>query len=415
MTDYPLIKIFLDKKNLDKYVGYIKEEILSDESKVILRDIKAFFNETKKESISVSELATWFHHIRHPDYKDAQHDKYKIYFSNLAKEQDQLVEEIIKFYKKEEFYYNIESLCIGRADPLEIQKICDEYKEQSKTVDKLYESNSFVDVFRPVSSSEGLKWPLECLNRSLGPIRKGHFGIVAAAVSKGKTAFLCQISGYMAQQLLKEQSVLYFNNEGSNEEVQMRIIQSVLNSPLHKIMDHVEEAEQKYTELLQGNINKIKVIDSNGLTMTQIINLVKQENAGLVIIDLLSKLTGHETKAGNETQRLTKVCEDLSALSIKYCPVLVAHQCDASVQGVRDGGELWSQHYITMQQLSMSKVGIQGAGNFIITIGFDYKYDNTRYIHVAKNKLPRLRGMYPEDRLIKAEVAVDWDRIRYSD
>ncbi len=126
-----------------------------------------------------------------------------------------------------------------------------------------------------------------------------------------------------------------------------------------------------------------------------------------MIIDQLKNLPGLENKQGNDVQRLAKLYREASRIAIKYCPMIVSHQCDSSVAGINQRGEKWSQHYIEMNQLEGSKIGIPGAADYIITMGFDYEYNNVRYLNVAKN---RLTGKF-----IKAQVSFDAERARFSD
>ena len=418
ITDHTLIKCFLNKDNFIKYRQFVNEEVLSAAAKTLLFDLSVYYAEYENiDTIDLSQFITWFNHIRHSDYKDNRLLEFKLFFEELAITSEEQVQPIIQHYKLTNVYYNIELLCLERATLSKITNILDEYKASlEQIVDTPYSSNAAKDLFNEVSSPDtGLKWPLDSLNRSLGYLRKGHLGIVAAYVHAGKTAFLCHVAQHMAAQLPEDQCVLYFNNEGTNREIQYRLYQSVLNAPLQTILNYKDKAERLYSQRL-GGVDKIKVIECSLMNLERIQVLAKEFNAGLVIIDQLANLLGGDVKDGNEALRLKKMGRIASSLAIVQCPVLMSHQCDNTVSWIdRKTGKMKTQRYIKMNQLDGSKIHLPGTANYIITIGMDYEYPNIRFIHVPKNRMPSLSGMNESDRFLKTEVKVDWDRMRYSD
>ena len=61
--------------------------------------------------------------------------------------------------------------------------------------DELFVSADLSSIVDRISSS-GYEWRMDCLNRSLGPLRTGNFLIVAARVEVGKTTFLASEISY---------------------------------------------------------------------------------------------------------------------------------------------------------------------------------------------------------------------------
>jgi hypothetical protein len=70
ITDLSLIKIFTERQVYERYVRYVRKELLEPETRILLDDFGAYFEEFQDESIDLKEFPTWFHHYRHPDISE---------------------------------------------------------------------------------------------------------------------------------------------------------------------------------------------------------------------------------------------------------------------------------------------------------------------------------------------------------
>ena len=86
-----------------------------------------------------------------------------------------------------------------------------------------------------------------------------------------------------------------------------------------------------------------------------------------------------------------------------YAPVITVHQADGTAEGVQ---------WIDMSQLYMSKTGIQGEADAIITIGRQPDKGNARFMYIPKNKMT---GNVPSLRNGKFEIEIVPDLARFKE
>lgn len=82
--------------------------------------------------------------------------------------------------------------------------------DHTTPTDDVYEVNShFLEIMESVNSGTGLRWRLDCLNKSLGSLRPGDFGFIFARPETGKTTFLASEIAHMLSQS-PTSSVIWF-------------------------------------------------------------------------------------------------------------------------------------------------------------------------------------------------------------
>lgn len=421
ITEATLLRLFLDSKEIfTSYASYVKREALSYESKTILDDIQEYYSVFKtSEQIELEKFNTWFLQTQHPQLNE---DKQKIYasiFQRLSQEQidleDEFVKTVLNHFRQEYTKDRIrELLDSSKLEPSEVIKELDDYRLSTGLLEEQdFVENDFNHVFVCKKRTEGLKWRLNCLNRSIGPLIAGDFGYIAAYVDTGKTKFLVSEVAYMAQQIT-DGSVLWFNNEGPEDRIQAQLLCAVLQANQEAIISHLDRAKAKYKQKLNGDENRIKIFDAVGFTPSMIREKAEKYNAKLIVIDMLDHI---QIPGGNKNQeviRLKNLYREIRDISKDFCPVLGSSQCDGSVTWTDNAtGQAKFQHYIGMHQLDFSRSAKQAAAEFIITIGRDPEFPRTRYIHVPKNKLDGDgTGL---SRNIKTEVIFDGQRNLYTD
>jgi KaiC/GvpD/RAD55 family RecA-like ATPase len=242
---------------------------------------------------------------------------------------------------------------------------------------------------------------LDELNASIGPIGKGDFIVVGARPDAGKTTFLASEITHMASQLPPEGTLLWLNNEERCEKVQARIITAALGVPYENIEKDWASAYEEYCREINGDVGKIVLKDISGAYVSQINRVVKRLNPSVIVIDQLRKIHGFEREAGNETTRQELIFNWARDLAKEYAPVITVHQADGTAE---------NQEWIDMSQLHMSKTGIQGEADAIITIGRTMTKPKSRFIYVPKNKM---QGDDPAMRNGKFEVEIDGPCARF--
>lgn len=285
-----------------------------------------------------------------------------------------------------------------------IMEECERVKEGSSDLESVHTlaTNALKDVERYIEkdelfvsadlsaiadriSSSGYDWRLDVLNRSLGPLRTGNFLIIAARVEVGKTTFLASEVSHIATQMPKNRPVVWVNNEEESTVVFFRIVQAALGLTSKEMIADSEGAMTKYTALMGGDKNKIRVTkDTNH--MRDLETLFKEVNPGMIIFDQLDKVDGFKSDE-REDIKLGKIYKWARELARTYGPVIAASQLSASVVELKD------PPFIGLDALRGSKTDKPGEADAVITLG-KYKEPKNpeeemiRTINIPKNKLP---------------------------
>ncbi len=264
-------------------------------------------------------------------------------------------------------------------------------------------STSLQELSDLAVSLPGLKWRLKALNQSLGPLRKGDLGMVFARPEVGKTTFLASEISLFLQQLTPENPCLWINNEEQGYKVVMRIIQAYFGLPMSKIYENIGYYDKKFQEEAG---NKLKFLDSATVSRTQVEQLCKQHNPGLIVFDQIDKIKGFVGE--QEHLRLGTIYNWTRELAKEYAPVINICQADGTAEGVR---------YLTMQHVSGSKTSKQAEADWILGIGavHDPGWETVRFLNISKNKLHGDKDTDPKLRHGKMEVLIQPEIARYKD
>lgn len=419
ISDLTLIKLFFSSREIyTDYKPYIRIGALTKEAQVILKDLGLFYDSFQEvNEVEIDKFATWFHQVQHPDLNEVQHSLYNELFKRVEAqvfdEGSDYTKVILQHFKTEDFKARLKKQVDEGFSPEKVKKIIEQYESEIETDEmEEFEENSLESILSKEIRTDGLQWRLHCLQKSIGPIIKGDFGVVAAYVETGKTSWLASEVANFAHQL-KEGTVLWFNNEQTNDRVQKRIWCAALGVSETELAADVEESTRKYIEYMNGDINRVKIFDCHGYSTNAIAKKIKKYDTRLVIIDMIDHLSMKGASDAADWRRLQRLYYECRRLA-RDCPVIGASQCNASVTWVDyETQQTKFQHYISMKQLAGSGQGKQEAMDFMITIGKDEEFPKTRYIHVPKNKLPGDGNS--KHRYIKSEVIFDEHTGRYTD
>ena len=392
MSDKVILSILSNKDYYNRYIKYVNN--VSKEVATILKDMKEWWEH--HDELDWEVFGAWFKHTKHASMKSEVLELYDSIFTSMDEvEYDaEQVGAIVAGFVDRSVGDDIATIGLKLSDgdtSVSISDIRVLLDERDKQVGEVDDEEGFVEWGKPIHNVRGsIRWRLEELNAAVGPIGKGDFIVIGARPDAGKTTFLASEITHMASQLPPEATLLWLNNEERGEKVQSRIVTSALGIPYPDIEKDWVGAWDKYKKAINGDVGKIVLKDISGGYVKQIDALVKRLQPSVIVIDQLRKVHGFEREAGNETTRQELIFNWARDLAKAYAPVLTVHQADGSAENVE---------WIDMSQLHMSKTGIQGEADAIITIGRTREKPASRFIYIPKNKMqgddPSLRnGMF---------------------
>jgi replicative DNA helicase len=293
------------------------------------------------------------------------------------------------------------SVSEGNKDFDSILTFIDKFNNKPKVEETEFISDNLEDLYNDTVLTQGLRWRLGSLNKSLGSLRQGDFGFVFARPETGKTTFLASEITYFAEQA--NGPVLWFNNEEQGNKVKIRTFQATLGVTLTELFANRQGNNELYLQRTHGNL---KIYDSASINKRQIEHICRELNPKCIVIDQIDKLKGFE--GDRNDLRLTSIYQWARELAKMYCPVIGVCQADVSGEGKK---------WLTMDNVAESKTGKQGEADFIIGIGktHDLNFEHVRYLHLSKNKLSGDADTDPLLRHGRIEVLIRPEIARYED
>ena len=417
-ADTNLLSLFLQSRNtFDRFESTVPDHLLEEETRMLLADLRVWYNEHpglhSVEDSQVWELWEWMKLTRHAAVNPERLKLLKrlLGLSMKAKGTAKAAE-ILKMLTLRNHASRIaekaDRYAAGDTSVDLYEELYDDLEKARKEAgihdDHDHEvRTSFEHILDKLTDlSNGLHWRSPTLNMALGPIRKGNFGVLAAFVDTGKSTMLASEVTFMATQLTGDEKVLYFNNEEEGEVVKSRLLRSAIGWTLEQCNADRKGATEKYREVMNGDLDRIVLIDSPRISTGMVRRKLRQYNAQLMVFDQLYKVKGFKQHGDDKLGKLQDIFEYGRGLAKEHCPVIAVHQADGTSENVQ---------WITMSHLAGSRQAIQGEADYIITIGRDDQTENARYIHTPKNKLPTPGA--PHLRNIKEEVFPNFDIARF--
>ena len=224
--------------------------------------------------------------------------------------------------------------------------------------------------------TKGLYWRLEDLNRAVGPIRQGDFTIIAKRPEIGGTSFLASEMSFMLEQMGKDANAIMFTNEEEPSKIYTRMMSSALDVDFRTMMGAPAHYKQQYDQWLGSKSWELK--HDGAMTLSSIRSKLKERDYGLIGINVLLKVGG--TSAKEDHDKFQALGEEMRRIAAEYGAILAIVQADPSAEGMR---------YIPQDRIYKSKTALQGEADVLIMIGANTDGPvDSRYIHVAKNKIP---------------------------
>jgi replicative DNA helicase len=226
-------------------------------------------------------------------------------------------------------------------------------------VDDLAVSIDFAEKKTEVDSADGFGRFVENIGKpkqhyrtgisamdNLVKIGKGHYFVIGARPSQGKTALSLQMAVSMAER----HKVLYFSFETSADRLYERIMARSANVDYGKIVEGTlsdDEVEKiKSLQVYFENIN-LMTIEAAGMTVEQIKSTAIKHHADIVFIDYLG-LVSTSTVVGSSYERTTLISMALHNMAQKtgitivaLCQLnRVANKAEPDMTSLRDSGQV---------------------------------------------------------------------------
>lgn len=259
-------------------------------------------------------------------------------------------------------------------------------------------SDNLQELLNEQRADGGLTWRLNCLNRGLGPLRRGDFGFIFARPETGKTTFLASEISHFIEQVSADTPIIWFNNEEQGSKVKLRIIQSYFGLPISQL------AKSAYYDEWEQRNGRVLVRDSATISRREVESIVRDRNPSLIVFDQIDKIKGFSDDRND--LELGQIYIWARELAKEFAPVIGVCQAGASAED-----KMW----LTMDDVVNAKTSKQAEADWIMGIGCRHDSDNLRFLHLSKNKLLGGPESVAEDRHGKFQVLIHPLIARYED
>lgn len=408
-TELVLLKLLLYNNNYNKYSYLIDYNTLKEyniELYYIYNTLKELYE--LSNNVTLNDLEVYFF-TKYPNNKE----RYSILFDTIKEldVSDEVIELTLEQLSRQKYALSLSEKALaytqGRASLEDIQL---NYEALNKDVKLLVEDDEFVstdieELANAVVLTNGLRWRLQCLNKSLGSLRKGDFGAIFARPETGKTTFLADQVSCMLDQT--DKPILWLNNEEQGSKVMLRICQAYFGLRMDQIVANIKEFKQVFMDKAG---HKIKLVDSAQIDKSLVEKLCEKYEPGLIIFDQMDKVKGF--KAERDDLLYGTIYQWGRELAKQYGPVISVCQADGTGEGVK---------WLYMNHMALAKTSKQAECDWILGIGKSHNdgEDDMRYLNISKNKLMGDKDTNPElkhgrfDVLIRPLIARYEDLINY--
>ena len=280
-----------------------------------------------------------------------------------------------------------------------LQKAYSALEDREARLDVTWVTDDLEALYAVTAGGSGITWPLDCLNKSLGPLRKGNMGFLFARPEGGKTTFVAHMATHAVQQV--DKPIIWFNNEQPGEEVKIRLYQAAFGITSHELFANRSKYMQLYQDKTKGLIH---LLDNATIDRGTVEAVLEQQQPSLVIFDQIDKIYGFDNDRYD--LELGQRYQWARELAKAYCPIIGVTQADASGENVK---------YLSMSNVANAKTAKQAEADWILGIGSSQNDDFKlyRYFNISKNKLLGDANTNPELRHGKFQVVIQPELARY--
>ena len=400
--DIDILKYLSKRENYYALKDTITKSLCVKESWRMLADYGVYFDAHPTENEITSDFILWQRLQRHPHWKPEE-----------ARVQGAIVQNILdhKEPKRDAFLDNINHLrtqseyaaiaegmasgVVSASDAADRARTLVKHRAIDDTM-----THITLDAIAKQVQGNGFYWRLEDLNKSIGPLRKGDFIIIAKRPEVGGTSFLVSEMSFMLEQT--DGNAIIFNNEEAPNKVYSRMVSAALNIDYRTLLGDAPKYQAEYNTWLGKS--EWDLVHDGVMTIGSIHRTLEEKPYDLIGINVLLKVGG--TAATEDHDKFQALGEECRRISQIYGPVIAIVQADPSAEGMQ---------YIPQDRIYKSKTALQGEADALIMVGTDELIkDNVRYIHVAKNKIPPDICTDTKVKHIRSQVKFDMDTGRFT-
>lgn len=399
-----LLKSLLNNNNYKEYKEYIDIKYLKENHRELsfLYNVLIELQEKHGKDISLDELVGVFY----SSFPEANKDIYELLIQQLyeADISNEVASDLVARLLEKKRALKISEVAFQVSQGFKTQEdLATLFSEQPVSViTTLPPSNTDLElIVQFVHSENGLRWRLDCLNKSLGSLRAGDFGFIFARPETGKTTFLASEVSHMLQQ--GRNPVVWLNNEEDGNKVILRVYQAYFGVTSDQIFSNV----QKYRTAFKEQVgDRFQFFDAATIGRRDVEQIVEKYQPGLVVYDQIDKIKGFAND--REDLRLGSIYQWARELAKKSHAAIGVCQADGTAEGVR---------YLTMEHVANAKTAKQAEADFIIGLGksHDDGLEYARFISLPKNKLIGDNDSQQQLRHGRFEVLIKPDIARYED
>lgn len=405
--DLIFIKVLLNKELYNTYKIYIDLKHLKE----TVREISFLYislmslHEKHSHDLSLDELIAFFY----ASNPDADQTLYGNLFDQLAKATitPDVGRDIVEQTVLRKHALKLSELAFQVASGVKTQGELNEFIANTKATPTVT-NNSLPEVNNDLEEllsnhvyDQGLRWRLDCLNKSLGSLRRGDFGFIFARPETGKTTFLASeitnmLSGCQAP-------IVWLNNEEDGWKVMLRVYCSFFGVTSDVILSNVKRFRDLFREQVG---NRFRLFDSATIGRLDVERLVEKLSPSLVVYDQIDKIKGFAND--REDLRLGSIYQWARELAKGNHAAIGVCQADGQAEGVR---------YLTMEHVANAKTAKQAEADFILGIGktSDPQQATARFLNISKNKLLGDKDSISDLRHGRFEVLIEPIIARYTD
>jgi len=386
MIEFIILKAFLDFKTFKEYSHLVDEKYLkesSDELNRLYLVIKDFHEKYPDKGISsIDELEVLFF-TAYPATPAKKQEAVRAICKRIQEvsvSEDSILDYFYQLRNKN-FAYQLASKALEVAQGKEKIEDLNEWirdsspsiSTESKYSSRLHSSRVLDLVEIDGNIPEGaLHWRLECLNKSIGPLQRGDFGIIFARPETGKTTLVADQCSYMLSQ--SKLPVAWLINEERGAKVLRRIVQSHLGWTSQEIAERSDFVKDVYETDLR---DKLYLVHNPNMHYRECQALFKDIQPGLIIIDQLDKVSGFQND--RHDLQLGEAYKWARRMAHEFGPVIGVSQASESAEGKR-----WLQ----MSDIADSKTSKPAEADWILGVGKTHEeaLKEVRHFHIIKNK-----------------------------
>jgi replicative DNA helicase len=399
----------------------IPKHVLDIKSATILDDFGKYFREFEDvHAIDEEPFWLWFRSFAHPKLSPENMAFYKTFLAKVQEPiapglEDGLMNRLVAADTAHNLVQLVEKFNEGDEIDLlsQLRSTVERFElDTNRKVKTPWVRDDINDLLQDDADDRGFHWRLPDLNDAVRPLRAGDFGILAGRPDIGKTTFvtdqLTHFAGQVDEVFPDEgRSILWFNNEGPGKRIVSRLHNSALNATVSELVSksQAKTIRAEYIAATGGRPDIIRVFDIHDFWNHEVEDIIRSTPPAIIVFDMVDNIR-FGGSAGNNGQRTDQLLEAMyqwaRVIGVKHdCVVLATSQISADGENMA---------YPTLSMLKDSKTGKQGAADFILTIGYNLDFPNSRYLGFTKNKLAREGG----PKQVKLETVFDGARGRYT-